>query len=130
MVLFSKKINKRTSYLFKEPKNTGGIFWTKHCKEKMKFYSLSESRLKRLILNPKRVEEGIAPKTIAIMQPAGTKKRPTEIWLMYQLEKSKVKNKKSKIKIITAWRYPTISPLGKELPIPKDILSELKTTII
>ena len=123
MVLFSKKAVKRSLPFLKEPKNTERIFWTKHCKEKMKFYGLSEGRLKRLLSNPKRLEKGIAPKTIAIMQPAGTKKHPTEIWLMYQ------KAGKS-IKIITAWRYPAISPKGEEIPIPKDILSELKTIVL
>jgi hypothetical protein len=118
----SNRLNKRGLSLFREPKNTERIFWTKHSKEKMRFYGLSESRLKRLLFNPKRVEKGIVPKTIAIMQPTGTKKHPTEIWLMYQ-------KTGKKIKIITAWRYPAISPIGEEIPIPKDILSELKTII-
>jgi len=96
-----------------------GVFWTKHCKEKMRFYGLSENKLKHLLSNPERIEEGVAPKTIAIMQPAGTKKHPTEIWLMYQ-------KAGKRIKIITAWRYPGISPTGKEIPIPADIISELK----
>jgi len=106
-------------YYFPEPKNTERIFWTKHSKDKMRFYGLSENKLKRLILNPNRTEEGIAPKTIAIMQSAGTKKRPTEIWLMYQ-------KSGKRIRIITAWRYPAISPKGREIPIPKDIITELK----
>jgi hypothetical protein len=113
-----KKVQIR-KYYFPEPKNTERIFWTKHSKEKMRFYGLSENKLKHLILNPNRIEEGIAPKTIAIMQSAGTKKRPTEIWLMYQ-------KSGKRIKIITAWRYPTISPKGKEIPIPRNILTELK----
>jgi len=103
---------------FKEPKNTEKISWTKHAKEKMRYYRLSEGKLKRVLSSPKRIEEGIAPNTIAIMQPAGTKKHPTEIWLMYQV-------KKPKIKIISAWRYPGISPIGEPPPIPEDILSEL-----
>ncbi len=123
MMLFSKKIRGKNLSFLKEPKNTEKIFWTKHCKEKMKFYGLSEGKLKRLLLNPKRTEEGIAPKTIAIMQPAGTKKHPTEIWLMYR-------KTKKRIKIITAWRYPTISPVGKEIPIPNDIISELRKTAL
>ena len=120
MVLFSKKTIKRSLSFLKEPKNTERIFWTKHSKEKMKFYSLSESKLKRLLSNPERIEEGVAPKTVAIMQLAGTKKRPTEIWLMYQ-------KAGKRIKIITAWRYPAISPKGNEIPIPGDIFNELKT---
>jgi hypothetical protein len=104
---------------FKEPKNTERISWTKHVKGKMRYYRLGEGRLKRVLLNPKRVEEGIAPNTVAIMQPAGTKKHPTEIWLMYQV-------RKPKIKIISAWRYPGISPTHEPPPIPEDILLELK----
>ncbi len=126
---YRKKANIFLKSYFKEPKNTDRIFWTKHCKEKMRFYGLSESRLKRLLLNPERVEEGIAPKTIAIMQPVGTKKHPTEIWLMYQIINQKSKIKNQKIRIITAWRYPAISPIGEEIPIPEDILDELKTAI-
>jgi hypothetical protein len=123
MGLPKEKKNKKSLYFLKEPKNTERVFWTKHCKEKMKFYGLSENRLKRLLSNPERIEKGIAPKTIAIMQPAGTKKHPTEIWLMYQ-------KAEKRIKIITAWRYPAISPMGEEIPIPRNILSELRTTIL
>lgn len=104
---------------FKSPKDDKRISWTKHVKEKMKFYSLSESRLRRLLLNPKRKEAGIAPGTIAVMQPAGSKKNPQEIWLMYQ-----IKNKK--LRIITAWRYPGISPIREPPPVPKDIIQDLK----
>ena len=111
---------------FKEPKNSENTSWTKHAKEKMRYYRLSEGKLKRVLSNPKRVEEGIAPNTIAIMQPAGTKKHPTEIWLMYQIKNSKLKTKNLKlIKIISAWRYPGISPIHEPPPIPEDILSEL-----
>ena len=95
------------------------IYWTKHAKEKMRQYRLSEKRLKRVLRKPDRKELGIAPKTVAIMQTTGTKKHPTEIWLMYQKEKEK-------IKIISAWRYPGKSPIGKPPPIPEDILWELK----
>lgn len=114
-----KKIKALKNYYLREPRDTEKIFWTKHSKEKMKFYGLSEKKLKKLLSNPKRIEEGIAPKTIAIMQSSGTKKHPTEIWLMYQ-------KAGKRIKIITAWRYPTVSPAGKEIPIPEDILRELR----
>lgn len=119
---------------FKEPKNTEKIFWTEHVKQKMKFYNLSESRLKRILRYPDRQEKGIALRTVAIMQRAGTKKRPTEVWLMYQAaapqRKSQISNSKSqterkKIKIISAWRYPGISPIN-EPPIPKDVLKYLE----
>ncbi len=90
--------------------------------EKMRFYGLSENRVKRVLRNPDRKEEGIAPNTLAVMQGTGTKKHPTEIWLMFQ-------NIGKKIKIISAWRYPAISPKGKEIPIPRDILEELERII-
>jgi len=94
------------------------FYWTKHVKSKMRYYHLSESRLKRVLRNSERKELGIAPKTVAVMQKAGTKKYPTEIWLMYQKDKFKTK-------IITAWRYPGISPRREPPPIPEDILWEL-----
>ena len=90
----------------------------------MKFYNLSESRLRRLLRNPKRKEAGIVPGTIALMQPAGSKKHPTEIWLMYQIVK--LKDKSQKFKIITAWRYPGVSPIREPLPIPEDISQEIE----
>jgi len=94
------------------------FYWTKHVKNKMRYYRLSESRLKRVLHSPDRKELGIAPTTVAVMQKAGTKKHPTEIWLMYQKDKSKTK-------IITAWRYPGISPKRQPPPIPEDILWQL-----
>jgi len=103
---------------FKEPKNTKDFYWTQHVKEKMRYYGLGEGRLRRILRTPKRREEGIAPSTIALMQNAGTKKQ-TEIWLMYQ----QIGNKK---RIISAWRYPGISPEGKAIPIPEDIIEELR----
>lgn len=96
------------------------LYWTKHAKEKMHQYRLSENRLKKVLRKPDRKELGIAPRTIAIMQISGTKKHPSEIWLMYQKEKSKI------IKIISAWRYPGRSPIGKPPPIPEDILWEIR----
>ena len=110
-----------------KPQNTDKMVWTKHSLEKMRFYNLSENRLKRVLRNLDRKEEGIAPETIAIMQRTGSKKHPTEIWLMYQIIKSKVKSQK--LKVISAWRYPGISPPGKEIPIPQDILEELNKII-
>ncbi len=94
------------------PKNSREVIWTRHAVGKMRQYNLSESRLKSLLRNPVRREQGIVPGTVALMQPAGTK-RPTEIWLMYQYL-GPVK------KIITAWRYPGISQ-KKEIPIPDEI---------
>ena len=102
------------------------LIFTRHAREKMRQYNLSESRLKGVLRKPDRKELGIAPKTIAIMQITGTKKHPTEIWMMYQKTKLKVKNEKLKvIKIISAWRYPGRSPRGEPPPIPEDILWEI-----
>jgi len=110
---------------FKLPQDTERVSWTKHVKEKMRFYRLSESRLRRLLRNPKRQETGIAPGTIAVMQPAGSKKHPTEIWLMYQTINQKSKIKNQKLRIITAWRYPGASPIREAPPIPEDISQEI-----
>jgi len=112
---------------FKKPQNTDKISWTKHSIEKMQFYGLSENRLKRVLRNPDRKEEGIAPETLAVMQRTGSKKHPTEIWIMYQAVKSKVKSQK--LKVISAWRYPGISPTDKKIPIPEDILEKLSKII-
>ena len=103
---------------FRLPKNKGNIIWTRHAVQKMRQYQLSEGQLRRLLIRYERKEEGIAPGTIALMQSAGSKKHPTEIWLMYQPVKTK-------IKIITAWRYPGRSP-KKELIIPNDVLEDLQ----
>lgn len=103
---------------FKKAKNPDEIIWTKHSLEKMRFYHLSENRLKRVLRNPDRKEEGIAPGTLAAMQRTGSKKYPTEIWVMFQ-------NIGKKIKIISAWRYPGISPVNKPIPIPDDIKKTL-----
>jgi len=104
------------------PKNDEKVSWTKHVKGKMRQYQLSERRLRRVLRHPTRKEIGVAPETIAVMQPTGTKKHPTEIWLMYQ-----VVNRK--IRIISAWRYPGKSPIGEPPPIPDDILEYLDDII-
>lgn len=75
------------------------LYWTQHARFKMRFYGLSEQRVKRILHSPARVEEGIAPKTVAYMQVAGSKKHPYELWAMIQ-------DAKSRRKIISAWRYP------------------------
>jgi len=97
--------------------------WTKHSERKMKYYQLSKSRILRIIKNPYRVEEGIAPKTIALMRPTKIKKinnKKTwreEIWAMIQ-------KSENGLKIISAWRYPGQSPQTN--PIPVEIIEELK----
>jgi len=103
-----------------------GVYWTKHSKTKMRQYRFSEKRVLRIFHKPDRVEEGIAEGTIAAMQITGTKKHPTEAWVMYQIKKLKIKNEKLKItKIISAWRYPGRTPIGQRPIIPSDTLKEL-----
>ena len=99
------------------------IHWTRHARKKMRYYNLSEKRVKRVLRSPDRKESGIAPLTIALMQRTGTKKHPTEIWSMYQRVTSKGKKI---IKIISAWRYPGISPKGELPPIPEVTLLGLR----
>ena len=127
------------------PKNDAKYHWTNHVGMKMLYYGLSADRIKRVIRNPKRSEKGIAPNTIAVMQPGKAivgpmGKPPTwkeEIWVMYATAKpSRVKSSSSlkveslmpkKKVIITAWRYPGRSPIRETIPIPNDILEELKS---
>jgi len=110
---------------FKYPKNSERFYWTKHAKEKMKFYRLSENRIKKVIRQPKRREIGVAPGTIALMQPGSIKLKKgkpswrEEIWVM-------IEEGKKRLKIISTWRYPGVSPVGKKIPIPNDIREELE----
>ena len=97
--------------------------WTKHSIYKMRYYGLSPQRIKRIIRHPARIEEAIVSNMIAVMCPDKNK----EIWAMYTMIKSKVKNQKSKLKVITAWRYPGKSSARN--PIPQEILDEIKTII-
>lgn len=101
-------------------KNPSRFIWTAHAEGKLRHYQLSRSRVLRAFRNPKRVEEGIALNTVAAMQPA-TPKHTSEIWLMYQVNK-----KTGQITVITAWRYPAKSPIGKETPVPEEIRRELR----
>ena len=97
-------------------------------------------------MSPKRVEEGIAPGTVAVMQVAGTRKKPHEIWVMYQELNAKVKNQNAKLKkykfeilriglkparkrIIAAWRYPGVSKPRGPVPVPDEILKELDSLV-
>ncbi len=124
----------------------GKYEWTDHSKIKMKQYGLSEQRIIRVIRAPFRYEEGILDNAVAVMQPASVKKmlagKPVEwkqeIWVMYvlargrgmpnaQTPKPKLTNfslPEKKIKIITAWRYPGVSP--KREPVPEEVLMEVR----
>jgi len=99
------------------------VHWTSHIENKMKYYGLSKQRMRRVFKSPNRKELGIAPDTIAVMQTVGTKKYPTEIWLMYQDIQSE---KEKLINMISAWRYPGISPKDKTPIIPEDTILELE----
>jgi len=120
------KLSKNTEKTQHQSKARCGVFWTKHAKAKMRQYRFSEKRVLRILRKPDRREEGIAPGTIAAMQITGTKKHPTEAWMMYVIVNSKFKNQKSKIiKIVSAWRYPGRTPVGERPIIPEDTLEEL-----
>ena len=118
---------------FKIPKNTEKYEWTQHAAFKMKQYGLTAQRILRVVKNPQRTEEGIVKNTIAVMQPASLRTKDgkrvwsQEIWAMYQLRSrgaiSKSQISISKIRLISAWRYPGVSP--KRDPIPEEILREL-----
>jgi hypothetical protein len=114
------------------------LLWTHHAREKMAYYRLSEQRVRRVLNSPKRIEEGVAPKTIAAMAPAslhaarphmnrgplfrkappqksGTEKETwsQEIWVMVQ-------DVPTGRKIISAWRYPGVTKPRSE--VTKEIL--------
>jgi len=96
------------------------LHWTAHGRGKMRYYGLSEARVKRIIHSPKRIEEGIAPKTVAFMQAAGTAKHPYELWVMVQ-------DDTRQRKVISAWRYPgTTKPRE---PLPPAIIRELRAAL-
>ena len=108
------------------PKNTRMIAWTKHAIVKMRLYGISEQKVKQILRTPVRREEGVAPDTQAVMCPFGSPTKDGrlpyrgETWVM-----TEQKDKKSKIKIISVWKYPGKSPERGPVPIPEDSLREL-----
>jgi hypothetical protein len=106
--------------LLKSSEDQGKIVWTQHSKNKLRQYRFSEKRVLRIFRRPDRVEEGIAEGTVAAMQITGTKKHPTEAWIMYVIFK-----RPKGIKVISAWRYPGRTPAGERPVIPQDTLDEL-----
>jgi len=139
--------------MFNRPKNDANYHWTNHVMRKTVFYGLSAERIKRVIRNPERSEKGIAPDTIAVMQSAGNGRGHYEVWVMYAAAKPRVQSAKFKASrlyrglamakpseqnqnqnqnivsrkiIITAWRYPGTSPVREAIPIPTNILEELR----
>lgn len=113
---------------FKPPKEDHKYRWTNHVVRKLQYYGLTPSRVLRVVRAPERVEDGVADGTLAAMQTAGTKARPWEIWVMWRdLTKSKGPLGISKKVIITAWRYPGVSPVRERVPIPSEIMAELES---
>lgn len=105
---------------WKPPRNTARLRWTNHILGKMRFYGLTPSRVLRVVRAPERMEEGIAPGTLAGMQTAGTPKKPWEVWAMWRDDANQKKI------IITAWRYPGTSPIRGAIPIPAGVVAELE----
>ncbi len=129
----------------KELKNNGKYYWTNHVKEKMRFYGISDSLVKRILRFPQRTEEGIALNTIASMKAAGSKRNQYELWVMYQVRKTgklakkiqdedlnilnklseielnEISKTKPQIVVISAWKYPGITQKKNEIPIPDDV---------
>lgn len=97
--------------------------WTVHAKAKMNHYRLTPSRVRHVLHSPKRVEEGIAPNTIAMMQPVSMKivgKKESwsqEIWVMVQ---DKGEHKDKVRTVISAWRYPGVTKVRDVLFLKKE----------
>lgn len=118
----------------------GGIEFTVHARYKMSQYGLSEQKVRGVIRNPKRTEIGVAPKTVAVMQPVSPKTIDgkaiwkQELWVMYVVKGKGQKAKDTsearisllppQLRIISTWRYPGVSP--KRSPIPEVIWRELE----
>ena len=116
--------------LFKFPKNDSEYIWTDHFKHKMLQYRIMPQKIKTILKTHDRKEEGIAPKTVAVMKRNDTPKRKEEMWVMYQQSMTndqKPITKKGRIKIISVWRYPGISPKERAIFIPEDTLKELES---
>ncbi|MDD5099108.1 MAG: hypothetical protein PHP35_02090 [Candidatus Colwellbacteria bacterium] len=96
------------------------LSFTTHSRFKMREYGLSESRVKRVINSPLRIEEGIAPGTAAMMKPAGTSKHPYEVWVM-------VSRDGVDKRIVSAWKYPGHTKPGE--PLPREIVFELREAL-
>lgn len=88
----------------------------------MRHYGISESLVKRVMRHPDRVEEAIVPGLVAAMKKTKSKNHP-EVWVMYYA----VKKSGQKIKVVTAWRYPGVSP--ERDPVPDAILNEVRSII-
>jgi len=112
---------------FKIPRDNEKYRWTHHVIRKMQYYGLTPSRVLRVINAPHRTEDGVAEGTLAAMQTAGSKARPWELWVMWrELGTRAGPLAPTKRVIITAWRYPGVSPVRERVPIPSEIVAELE----
>jgi hypothetical protein len=127
------------------PKDNKRFRWTRHIKNKMLFYNLSEQRIRSVLHSPNRREAGIAPNTVAVMKRNDTKKRKEEIWVMYQSKGGEqpgvgggeaaprdllqAASDSQKI-MISAWRYPGHTKPDAPIPIPEEMLEELNAVLL
>lgn len=93
------------------------LLWTRHSRFKLREHALSESRVRRVLNSPDRVERGIAEGTIAMMRKEKAIKKEFEIWVM-------VADKGSARRVVSAWRYPGVTKPGE--PLPREILTEME----
>ena len=127
---------------WKAPKNTVKYYWTKHIQMKMRQYGISEARVKRILRAPLRTETGIAPDTVAVMQPLSTRydaaKRKKvwtqELWLMYQVRggaravaSPEAAMRPAQLRLISVWRYPGVTKPGEG--VPAEILAEIAALV-
>lgn len=119
------------------PKSDARFGWTRHIKNKMVYYGISKAQIMRIFRRPERTEEGIAPETIAAMKTkkSSGKTKNSEIWIMYSLNTKPPiaratgyvsrDTRRSRVTMISAWRYPGKTKPGERPPIPLEILNEL-----
>jgi len=93
------------------------ISWTRHAQAKMAFYRLSEQRVMRVIHSPKRIEEGVAPKTVAMMQPVSVRTR-TETVLSEAPQRNAERNRRMPL------RFKSAVPLEGNNMKPKESWSQ------
>lgn len=83
----------------------------------MAFYRLSEQRVMRVIHSPKRIEEGVAPKTVAMMQPVSVRTR-TETVLSEAPQRNAERNRRMPL------RFKSAVPLEGNNMKPKESWSQ------
>jgi hypothetical protein len=93
------------------------LLWTRHSRYKLREHALSETRVRRVLHSPDRVEKGIAEGTVAMMRREKAIKKEYEIWVM-------VADKGSCRRVVSAWRYPGVTKPGESLP--REILMEME----